>query len=123
MNKEELLKLLETVKIDRNEFTLLSSSALVLRDIWEKAGDLDIAVTEKGLNQLKAHYNLTQKPNGWYTVSENIECVLDDMEGKKEKCGEYYLQDIHNYLEYLNSSLREKDKLRIPIVEEYIKNR
>lgn len=122
MNKEELLKLLESVKIDRNEFTLLSSSALVLRDILEKAGDLDIAVTEKGLNQLKEHYDLKEKPNGWYIVSENIECVLDNMEGKKEKCGEYYLQDINNYLEYLNSSLREKDKLRIPAVEEYIKN-
>ena len=33
MNKKELLRLIKSVKIDTNEFTILSSSALVLRDI------------------------------------------------------------------------------------------
>ena len=45
------------------------------------------------------------------------------MEGKKELLGNYYVQDINNYLEYLKSSNREKDKLRIPMVEEYIRTR
>ena len=61
MNKEELLKLLESIKIDREEFWVLSSSALVLRDLFDSAGDLDIAVTEKGLQQLKENYDLSQK--------------------------------------------------------------
>lgn len=41
----------------------------------------------------------------------------------KEKVGDYYLQDINDYLNYLLGSSREKDKVRIPIVEEYIKGR
>lgn len=123
MNKEELLELLKTIKIDTNEFVILSSSALVLRDILESAGDLDIAVTNLGLKQLKENYNLKQKENGWYIVNDKIECVLDDMENKKEKVGNYYLHDINNYLEDLESSSREKDKLRIPLVKEYINNR
>ncbi|MBP3920608.1 MAG: hypothetical protein J6D28_03485 [Bacilli bacterium] len=49
MNKEELINLLENIKINPNEFTILSSGALVLRDICDSAGDLDIAVTELGL--------------------------------------------------------------------------
>lgn len=53
MHKEELLNLLNTLKIDKNEFWILSSGALVLREIYESAGDLDIAVTYKGLEQLK----------------------------------------------------------------------
>ena len=36
------------------------------------------------------------------------------MNGKREKIGDYYVQDIHSYLKYLESSEREKDKLRIP---------
>ncbi len=123
MNKEQLLKLLETIKIDKEEFTILSSSSLVLRDIYDNAGDLDIAVTENGLKQLKQNYNLIKKGNGWYIVTDKVECVLDNMENKKTKVGKYYLQDINNYLDYLNSSNREKDKLRIPIVKEYIKER
>lgn len=53
MNKQQLLDLLKTLKIDNNEFWILSSGALVLRDIFPDAGDLDIAVTNEGLKQLK----------------------------------------------------------------------
>jgi len=77
MNKEELIKLLESLKIDKNEFWILSSGALVMREIYPDAGDLDIAVTERGLQQLKDNYNLKQKENGWYIVNDKVECVLD----------------------------------------------
>ena len=123
MNEEQLLSLLESIKIDNEEFTILSSAALVLRDIYDVAGDLDIAVTLKGMNQLKQNYDLKQKENGRYIVNDKIECVLDDMSNRRTKVGNYYLQDIKNYLDYLKSSKREKDKLRIPIVEEYIRKK
>ena len=125
MNREELLELIRQVGISSDEFVVLSSGALVLRGIYESAGDLDIAVTRKGLEELSSKYNLIPKPghDNWYIVNDRVECVLDDMEGKKEKVGEYYLQDINDYLSYLESSEREKDKLRIPLVEEYIKGR
>ena len=126
MNKEELLNLIRSIKIDSSEFTILSSSALVLRDIYDNAGDLDIAVTKNGLEELKQNYSLIEK-NGdsgnWYIVKDKVECVVDDMENKKEKLGEYYLQDIYDYLKYLKSSNREKDKVRIPLVENYIEKR
>ena len=48
MNKEELIKLIESLKLDKNEYWVLSSGALVIRGIYSDAGDLDIAVTEKG---------------------------------------------------------------------------
>lgn len=121
MNKNELLELLKSLKISKEEFVILSTSALVLRGIYDKANDLDIAVTRKGLDELKENYDLKQKENGWYIVNDKVECVLDDMENKKELCGEYYLQDIYNYLEFLESSNREKDQIKIPIVKEYIK--
>lgn len=123
MNKKELLNLLDSLKISKDEFTILSSSALVLRGILPDAGDLDIAVSKKGLDELKKNYNVTQKENGWYIVTDKIECVLDDMTGKKENLEGYNLQDIYNYLSYLKSSSREKDKKRILIVEKHIKSR
>ena len=58
MNKEQLIKLIKTIKVDKTEFWLLSSSSLVMRNIYPDAGDLDIAVTEKGLEQLMKNYNL-----------------------------------------------------------------
>ncbi len=122
MNKEELVELIESLKIDKNEFWILSSSALVIRGIYPDAGDLDIAVTAKGLEQLKQNYELTQKENGWYIVNEKVECVLDEKDDWKiEKYGEYLLESITKYHKYLIESDREKDKRRIPIVEAYMK--
>ena len=126
MNKEQLIKLIESVKIDKTEFWLLSSSALVMRGVYPDAGDLDIAVTEKGLEQLKQNYNLVPKGNGFYIVTDNVECVCDGeiekLEYKPDLIDGYLCQNIYEYLNYLNSSDREKDKLRILIVEEYIDN-
>ena len=125
MNKNELLELIKTLKINKEEFWVLSSGALVLRDIYSNAKDLDIAVTNEGLAQLKSNYNMVQKQNGWFIVSDNVECVCDgekeSLKYQPQKIGDYYVQNIEEYLEYLNNSNREKDKLRIPIVEEYMK--
>lgn len=63
MNKSELLELISSFKIDSSEFTLLSTSALVMRDILDTANDLDIAVTDEGLKQLNDNYNLIPKEN------------------------------------------------------------
>lgn len=124
MNKEELLKLIRRLKIDKEEFWILSSGALVIRGIYPDAGDLDIAVTERGLQQLRENYDLIEKANGWYIVNDKVECILDTKEPWKiEKFGEYNLQSIEKYYEFLKESNREKDKARIPLVEEYMKNR
>ena len=124
MNKEELIELIESLKIDREEFWILSSGALVLRGLYPDAGDLDIAVTEKGLQQLRENYNLIEKANGWYIVNDKVECILDTKEPWKiEKWGEYNLQSIEKYYEFLKESNREKDNARIPLIEEYMKNR
>ena len=125
MNKEELLELLSTLKIDKEEFWILSSSSLVLRGIYPNAGDLDIAVTDKGLEELKQNYDLKFKERGWFTVSDKIEGVCDGPKEKlkyqPEKVEGYYVQNIKEYYDYLCNSEREKDKLRVPIVEQYMK--
>lgn len=121
MNKEELIKLLGSLKIDKEEFWILSSSALVIRDLFPDAGDLDIAVTEKGLEELKQNYNLKQKENGWYIVNDKVECVCDGpketLKYQPELVEGYYVQNIEEYYNYLLESTREKDKKRIDIVK------
>lgn len=123
MKKIELINLIDSMCLDKDDFVVLSSGALVLRGIMDNAVDLDIAVTSTGLEHLKEKYNLIKKDNGFYKVTDDIECVQDNMEGKKELLGNYYVQDINNYLEFLKRSNREKDKIRIRLVEEYIRTR
>lgn len=124
MNKEELVELIESLKLNKNEYWILSSGALVIRGIYPDAGDLDIAVTEKGLQELKNNYNLQEKRKGCYIVQDRIECVVDTKEARKmEKYEGFNLQSIEMYYEFLKNSSREKDKSRIPLIEDYMKNR
>ena len=127
MNKQELIKLISTLKIDREEFWVICSGSLVLRDLLSDAGDLDIAVTNIGMEQLRQNYKLKKIKERFYSISDNIECV--DV-GKKihqkyqpEKIGDIYVQNIFDYLEYLEASNRQKDKDRIPMVKTYIKEK
>lgn len=127
MKKDELIELIKTLKVSTEEFWILSSGGLVLREIYPDAGDLDIAVTNKGLEELKKSYKLIPKDcgiDGFYTVNENIECVCDgeksNLKYQPEKIGDYYVQNIYQYLEFLRASKREKDKSRIKLVEKYI---
>jgi len=124
MNKEQLLELIESLKISKEEFCILSTSALVLRDLFDSAGDLDIAVTEKGLEELKSNYDLISGIyNGWYIVNDKVECVLNSMVGKKEKVGEYYVQSLTSYLEFLEETKREKDKIKYEIVKRELEHK
>lgn len=124
MNKKELIELIRTLKLNKNEYWILSSGALVIRGILQDAGDLDIAITEKGLQELKVNYELKEKGNNWYEINEKIECVLETREQWKiEKYGEYYLQSLDMYYKFLKNSEREKDKKRIPLIEKYLENR
>ena len=121
--REELEKLIISLHLDKEDFTLLSSSALVFRGIMEDAGDLDIAVNEIGFNKLSKQFNLKAKGNRFYEVNENVECIVDDKKEIRELLDGVYVQDIYNYLEYLYSSKREKDILRIPMVLSYIREK
>ncbi len=124
MNKEELLEVIDNLQIDSDEFWILSSSALVLRGLFPNAGDLDLAVTEEGLKQLKYNYELKQKENGWYIVKDKVECVLDQKEDWKiEKVGKYNLESLEKYFNYLKTSNREKDKIKYEIVKEKLKTK
>ena len=121
MNKEELIDLINSLKIDRSEYWILSSSALMIRGIYDSAGDLDLAVTEKGLKQLMDNYDLKQKENGWYIVNDKVECIVETKEDYKyEVYEDYQLESIDVYYNFLINSDREKDKKRIPLIEEYM---
>ena len=114
MNKEKLLKLIEVLRIDRSEFWLLSTSALVMRGICSEASDLDIAVTDKGLEQLRRRYNLRPKGDGFYIVTDKVDCVcdgaIDKLKYKPELIDGYLCQNIQEYLNYLKASDKEKDR-------------
>ena len=122
LNKEEFIELIKSIDLDKEDFVILSSGALLMRGIMDSAGDLDIAVTKKGFEKLNNKFDLESKGNGFYKVNDQVECIIDSKKNSRELVGNYYVQDIYAYFSYLKTSKREKDKLRIPLVLDYIKN-
>ena len=121
MNKKELLNLIKTLKIDKSEFWVLSSGNLVLRDLLDNANDLDIAVTEKGLEQLKLQFNLVQKDTGFYYVNDLVECIVKPKDSiMYDKIGDLQLQNLVVYHKWLSTTKREKDKIKYEIVTKYL---
>ena len=117
MNKDEIITLIDSLKLEAEDFIVLSSSGLVLRDLFESAGDLDLAINENGLNKLKENFDVVNTHDNWYKVNEKVECVLDNnLESKREKVGNYYLQDLEYYRSFLVNSDREKDKIRLEVI-------
>ena len=118
MNKKELELLIKELDIPKEEFYVLSSGNLTLRGLFKDAGDLDICVSKKGLELLKKKFNLKEKGNGFYQVTEKIECVVEDLSKRKyDDLGNYNGQSLEEYYGYLINSTREKDKIRLEIVE------
>ena len=62
LNRNELIKLINTLNLEKKDFYILSSAALVLRGIMKDAGDLDIAVTENGFDKLSSKINSMVAP-------------------------------------------------------------
>ena len=118
MNKEELEEVIRELGIPKEEFFVLSSGNLVLRGLFKDAGDLDICVSEKGLELLKNKFDLRKNVNGCYQVNDKVECLVDDISKRRyDDLGDYNGQSLEEYYEYLKTSKREKDKIRLEIVE------
>ena len=61
MNKEELLNLVESLNMPKDEYYILGGGSLVMFRIKDKTADLDLCVSEELFARLKEEYNLDEK--------------------------------------------------------------
>ena len=61
MNKEELLNLVESLNMPKDEYYILGGGSLVMFGIKDKTADLDLCVSEELFARLKEAYNLDEK--------------------------------------------------------------
>lgn len=129
MNKDELIKLVESLNFPNNEYYILSSGCLLLYGLREKAGDLDLCISEKLFNEIKEKFNLTEdKKNeyGFYKLNDKTEVVVDSPE---KFINQYNIKDGYQ-VQKLEIVLRDKKKRNLPKdqidiknIERYIKNK
>ena len=65
MNKNELLKLVDSLNMPKTEYYILSSGSLLLYGLREKAGDLDLCVSNELFDKLKI---ITTRKTGGFNM-------------------------------------------------------
>ena len=113
MDKKTIIKEINKLKLDKNEFWVLGSSALVLRDIINDANDIDLAITSKSYEKLKHKliYLGTNHDSKWYKIDDNIECCIEEFDKEKVEITEpFNLINLNYYYNnFIKNSTRPKD--------------
>lgn len=126
MNKEELIKLIENLNLPKDEYYILSSGVLVLYELRDLAGDLDLCVSEELFNFLKEKYNIKEEDKnscGFYKLNDLVEVVVENKKNftRDFKDG-YPVETLERILKFKKKVNRPKDQRDIIKLEEYLKN-
>ena len=113
MNRKEIIEEINKLNLDKNEFWVVGSSSLVLRNILEESKDIDLAITNKEYESIKENltYLGTNHNSEWYKLNDIIECCIDSFTKDKVEV-EYPFNLIrldYYYDNFLKDSTRDKD--------------
>ena len=123
MDKDTIINELNELKLNKNEFWVLGSSALVLRGIIDQANDIDLAITPSLYKDLIKNHELSflgvNHNSKWYRINDNIECCVEEFDKDKVEITEpYNLLDLKYYYDnFIKDSTREKDVAKKEILE------
>lgn len=124
MNKEELLKLVESLNIPKDEYYILGGGSLVMFGIKETTSDLDLCVSNELFAKLKEKYNLDEKDKnecGFYQISDIIEIIPNPKEEfTAQEIDGYKVEELKRILEFKKKRNTQKDKLYIEKITQYL---
>lgn len=123
MNKKELLNLVDTLNLPKEDYFILSGGALLMAGLREQTNDLDIGITKKGFETLKEKYSLklTYKNIPKYEITDKIECMLvEKLESDIIYIDNYPCQSLISIYNFKKRINREKDRADILAIEKYL---
>ena len=126
MDKVKVIETINQLGLDKNEFYVLGSSALVLRNILDDSNDIDLAISPKLYKKLENEgvltYLGTNHNSKWYRLNDEVECCVEELDDNKvEYTDPFNLINLKYYYAYfIKDSTREKDLKKKEILEEIL---
>ena len=128
INKEQIEALLNRYLLNKNEFIVLSGSALVLYGIKDETHDIDVAVSKEYFEFLLETYKCEIEK---YDIKNNVYVYYIDniinfstnyYDVDYNVINGFKIQTIESILELKESLNREKDKKDIVKIKRYLNN-
>ena len=124
MNREELLKLVDSLNFKKTEFYVLSGGSLLIRKLRERTEDLDLCVSNELFKNIVDKYKIKEESKnagGFYHILKEVEVIpISKEDFKMEYIDGYPVQTLENILEYKKKLNRPKDKKDIEIIMKYL---
>lgn len=123
MNRQEILEQLEAFPYDRNEYWVITGSAMVLYGIREQAGDIDLGCSAKMADLLESDgylFGRTKDGNRWFKVGESIEIFESWLYDSVVEIDGFQVISPGGLIEMKKHIGREKDFRDIALIESFL---
>lgn len=125
LNSNDVLKVIDSLKLDYNDYCIISGGALVLYGIRDLTEDVDIFINKHGFDMLSKKYDIISKEYKYkdlYGIGDNIELLLREFDKTiVYNFNGYPLMKINEILKWKMENYREKDLKDIELIKDYLK--
>ena len=124
MDRQEILNRLMAFPYDRDEYWVITGSAMVMYGIKEHAGDIDLGCSVKMADLLESDgylYGRTKDGNRWFKVGESIEIFESWLYGSTIKMEGFRVISLNGLIEMKEKIGREKDFKDIALIKSFLK--
>ena len=124
MDRQEILDRLKAFPYERDEYWLITGSAMVMYGIKEQAGDIDLGCSVKMADLLESDgylYGRTKDGNRWFKVGESIEVFESWLYGSTIKMEGFRVISLNGLIEMKEKIGREKDFKDIALIKSFLK--
>ena len=127
MNKDDILKILNDYKLDKEEILILSGASMVINGVKEKTNDIDIAVSKKYEEELLKTYDCDLKEisngNSVYCIDKKIEFSTNYYDFAYNIKYGYKFQKLEEIIKLKQFLNRDKDKMDIMLIKDYLETK
>ena len=123
MNKEEFLKKLDSLNLDKNRYCIISGGVMLLYDLKPTTDDIDIKIRPDYFEELKSIYEFKKslKYDYLYELDDKTEVAVLDYDDKDVKyvCG-YPVESLELQLKWMLEHNRAKDQEKIKKIKDFL---
>ena len=126
MNKEEYLKKLDSLNLDKNNYCIIASGSMLMHGLRDICNDIDIRVTKELFDELLIKYNMkvSSRYDYVYELNDEIDVNCKNFDRNNiEFVDGYPVESLEVQLKWMKDNKRDKDIDKIRIIEEYLNNR